>query len=344
MKFFWLAFASATVALLSGCMSNNDLSHDRSEPEAKSVVAEAPLPMMIGTQAPPDPQPPVTGAPPPLTAATQIPALNVQTGQTHRLPAQRWEFASINIEQGATLIVETGGGYVLHLIVHGPMTLRGRIIARDFNTEERQLTLGVQGSPPITVAYSNRNRGGNGGNGQNQHTGRGGRGARGTTEFGGGGGSGAEYMTGKPTQWVRDGADAGDDRGAPPVGICGGNGGSGAVRAQHGNGGAIILEVAGPFDGFGGTIDLSGSRGASGQPGTGRTLNSTHCGIGSGGGGGGGPGGQGGFLVARLAGGSNGYPEVNVTGGKGGPGGGPTGSPGSAGEPGASGAVHWIVP
>ncbi|HYH97809.1 hypothetical protein [Hyalangium sp.] len=290
----------------------------------------------------------VSAQPAGTTAA--LPDLIVPAGKTHRLAAQRWEFGRVEIGEGATLQVAPGSMDMFHLVVRGPLILKGSIVAEEFTSEARQVTVNVPGQPPLVLAYKNTNRAGAGGFGGSGGGNGGGPGAAGTFEVGGGGGggggrfqdaTGVKNYTGKAAQ--------GERGGAPGPGMCGMNGGDGAWRDEHANGGVVYLEVHGDFDGTGGAILTQGKNGKAGNAGgKASSPNSSYgCQSGAGGGGGGGPGGHGGYVVGYIKGRVVAYPRTVTTGGRGGEGGaspGPSnmvGTPGSRGQSGNSGSVFW---
>jgi hypothetical protein len=257
------------------------------------------------------------------------------------LPAQRWEYDRVEIQQNAKLKVAPGGLSPFDLVVRGNMILRGTIEATNFDTDEITHEGGGPDGNPIRIEFKNDNRGGSGGSGSGINAQMGGAGATGTTSYGGGGGGGAVWWSGRsPPPFARNGISASDERGAEPLPICGRRGGDGGRRAATGNGGFILFRIAGDFDGSGGVIDLRGSAGIPGRNGElGGAPGWDDCQRGGGGGGGGGPGAQGGYLLAGIKGRIIGYPTVMVNGGAGGAGGSPNGR---AGEPGRSGAARWF--
>lgn len=280
-----------------------------------------------------------------------LPDLIVLEGKKHTIPAQRWEFSRVEVQKGATLIVTPGSNDVLHLVVRGSFILNGTILAEGFSSEERQITLNVPGRPPVSLSYTNTNKGGRGGNGGQGGGNIGGVGATGGVDFGGGGGGGGGRFADATGVRNFTGTAGQDDRGGP-AGRCGRVGGDGALRSNLGNGGAIYLEIYGDFDGREGLIKVTGSPGNKGADG-GRGVGAGSpygCQHGAGGGGGGAPGGQGGFVVVYFTGRVlTDYPQVLTSGGTGGAGGlspadGPVraGTPGTAGQRGKSGQVFWF--
>lgn len=286
-------------------------------------------------------------------AAADLPALIVSPGETKQLAAQRYEFSSVEIKSGGTLLVSPGGD-MLHLVVRGPVRLQGSIVARGFGSDERQVFINIKDQPPLTIAYRNTNRAGPGGDGGSGADVSGGRGTAGDSDEGGGGGAGGgrhQDATGT-RKWPGQNA-AGSRGGAAGPMNCGGRGGSGVRRGENANGGIVFLEVFGDFDGTGGVIDVSGipgDRGADGQP-TQFPTSSYGCQGGAGGGGGGAPGGQGGSVVGYVTGSIAGYPQAKTAGGRGGEGGASPGNtdrfrgqPGGRGQTGAGGAAYWCTP
>jgi hypothetical protein len=273
-----------------------------------------------------------------------LPSLILQPGETRTLPCQRWLFQDVVVPAGARLAVEPSSGEPFQLIVQGEMRLQGSIVAREWLSDETTYTLYPPVGDPIEIAFRNLNRGGDGANGTDAG-GRGGQGARGTADYGGGGGGGAANATYHGGPGRVDGGDADGDRGGRAgAAHCGAAGAAGARRAPYANGGVIYLEVAGPFDGQGGEIDVRGERGAAGGAGRSGGRATTACFPGSGGAGGGAPGGQGGAVVAWLRGPVAAYPQVLTTGGDGGAAGAPIGASAGAGQRGRSGSVRWLAP
>jgi hypothetical protein len=282
--------------------------------------------------------------------STTLPDLIVPANTTREISAQRWEFGRVDIGEGATLQVTPGGQGYLHLVVRGPMVLKGTITAQGFSSNERTLNLVVPGVSPLRLSYTNSNRGGRGGRGGFYGVGvvSGGAGAPGTVEAGGGGGGAggwANYHGGGSY----NGNNAQDEVGGSPQ-PCGPAGGNGGFRAEEANGGAVFLEIHGDFDGGGGTITVNGTGGHPGNAGANRSWPSSGsrgCYSGAGAGGGGGPGGQGGYIVVYVAGKVTQYPTVSVEGGSGGQGGAPgyqtdgRATKGADGQPGRSGEVYW---
>lgn len=277
------------------------------------------------------------------------PPLIVAAGRDHRITAQRHEFSRVEIHRGAQLIVEGGSEGVLHLICHGDFMLRGEIIAMRFSSSERTHLLKIPSQPgPLEIAFQNTNVGGRGGNGGTGGTNTGGSGAPGTVNHGGGGGGGGGYRNARPSPIQWKGTDAQENVGGQAGRYCGNAGGNGGVRDPNGNGGVIFLNVAGNFDGGGGTVIAEGEpgeNGANGGPDIGGGTGAYTPVNGGGGGGGGGPGGHGGFLVAYVAGEIVDYPQARLKGGRGGDAGRTVGSsPGThgfAGQPGTSGRTYW---
>jgi hypothetical protein len=281
----------------------------------------------------------------PVTAqVAPLPDLIVKRDENRTIPAQRWEFRNVLIEPGGVLTVTKGASDILHLIVRGSFVVHGRIVAEQFDSRERQVSLDVPDHPGFTIRYSNSNNGGFGGYGAGVRTVGGGAGAEGSADFGGGGGGGGVWIYGPPRFEAPGGTARGPQGGIPPPnGTAGGNG---ARRSNQANGGIVFLDIDGDFDGTGGNIRLMGSDGppgADGLPGAGA---STYYNQGASGGGGGAPGGHGGFLVAFIRGRIVAYPTVDISGGHGGRGGRATNSAaaGGDGEPGPSGAVYWFTP
>lgn len=279
-----------------------------------------------------------------------LPPLLVESGKTKIISAQRYEFSKVEIQKDARLVVKSGAA-MLHLVVKGPMKLYGVIEARSFNSDERQVTLAIAGQQtPLQLEFRNTNRGGNGGHGGAGAVNVGGQGAVGNSDAGGGGGGGGgrelrplkDYL-GKPASGEVGGGWAG--------GGCGAMGGNGARRSVNGNGGIVFLEVAGDFDGSGGTIDVRGDIGPRGSDGglpQFPPMAGAGCIGGGGGGGGGAPGGQGGYVVAYVDGSIAAYPATETAGGDGGDGGAAkqegdrSGSQGTKGQRGASGRAFWF--
>jgi hypothetical protein len=282
---------------------------------------------------------------------TPLPELVVKSGQSIPIAAKRWEFSRLEIQEGGYLVVESGTGEPLHLVIKGPARIAGQLVAKRMRSGEKQLTVAVPGQPPLTLNYKENNRGGAGGNGGSTVSVQGGRGAAGSVEGGGGGGAGGGHHIDRLGQRRHPGASAQDTRGAQGgPNECGRTGGNGAERSEWADGGVIQLTVFGEFDGTGGTIDVSGLPGAPGvNGGTGSYPQLNYgCQGAAGGGGGGGPGGQGGYVVGYLAGPILGYPRVQTQGGAGGKGGASpgdmSGQVGGKGQNGASGAVFWFTP
>ncbi|RKO69753.1 hypothetical protein D7322_21045 [Sphingobacterium puteale] len=281
-----------------------------------------------------------------------LPSLKLEFGETRIINSQRWEFASVIIPTGASLIVN-GGSSIFHLIVRDSLVINGRIEARQFSSDERQEVISIPGQSPLILKYSNSNLGGTGGYGGAGGSISGGMGAKGTKDYSGGGGGGGGRSSYRSGVNNYPGKNAIDERGATWGGgnRCGGAGGDGVLRNPNGNGGIVFLEVIGYFDGTNGLVDVSGSDGQNGlagdQP---SSPNSPYgCSSGGGGGGGGAPGGQGGYLVGYFKGTIKNYPGVYTNGGKGGKGGiGPQysnmgGTNGSNGQPGNHGNVFFFT-
>lgn len=284
-----------------------------------------------------------------LADGSRLPELVVKSGQRQKLSAQRYEYSRVVIERDAVLEVMPGGN-ALDLVVRGPMTLAGTIVARGFDSQEREVTLAIPGRAPLTLPYRNVNHGGAGGDGGAAAGVQSGRGARGDLEAGGGGGSGGGRWQDAQGTKLYPGRDANGDRGAQGGPNCGGRGGNAGGRSEAGNGGIVFLEVYGDFDGTDGRVDVSGQAGERGADGQHDVFPSSSYGCqgGSGGGGGGGPGGQGGFVVGYIQGAITGYPATVTAGGPGGAGGASPsshdfgGSSGGRGQNGASGAAYWF--
>lgn len=278
-----------------------------------------------------------------------IPSLILAPGETRELSTQRWEFSKVIIPIGATLRITPGSSGYLHLVVRDTFKLQGKIIAREFSSEERQEIINVPGQSPLIIELINSNKGGTGGYGAQAGGNPGGSGALGNTNYGGGGGSGS----GKLQQGVKPyiikykGISAIDFRGANSPGFCGAMGGNGAKRGDYSNGGIAYFEVYGTFDGTGGLIDVRGNDGTHGAPGGyGTSPSSSYgCSTGGGGGGGGAPGGQGGWVVLYVKGNIIEYPIPITNGGNGGKGGEGKGkaSPGTSGTNGENGKAGRFI-
>lgn len=284
-------------------------------------------------------------------SSVELPELVVKAGTSYPIAAQRWEYRRVEIHEGATLAVQPGGSNVLHLVVRGPMILKGTIVAERFSSDDRQVTVAVPGRPPLTLEYASTNKGGAGGNGGSAAGVQSGTGAAGSLEYGGGGGAGGGRFADATGVKRYPGASAQGERGAQGgPGDCGRSGGNAGMRSNLGNGGIVYLEVHGDFDGSNGRIQASGARGENGADGgTGYFPNSSYgCQSGAGGGGGGAPGGHGGFVVGYVSGNVVAYPQVISSGGEGGNGGASPGHfPGAAGgkgQRGKSGNAYWFTP
>lgn len=272
--------------------------------------------------------------------------LVVKTGETRTIPAQRWEYARVEIQAGGTLRVTGGSAAPLQLIVAGDMILKGDIVYEGASAAERQVTVRGENGQPLVLDYRRTRRGGIGGDGRGLIGIVGGAPARGDTGHGGGGGGGASQLHHSQDIDRYRGANAQNERGGRPGQACGHAGGDGAIAGPSDAGGVVVLQVAGRFDGGGGRILLRGTAGRGGAAGLPHfSPGSVHgCTAAASGGGGGAPGGQGGFLVAHLDGGVADYPQIETNGGAGGPGGQRAGTvAGGRGEDGAAGSVHWFV-
>lgn len=280
-----------------------------------------------------------------------LPTLIVEAGKPRRLPAQRYEFSSVDIKEGALLIIEGGSEGVFHLICSGDFILRGSIVAQGFSSSERSHLIKIPSqTEPLEIVFKNTNKGGRGGNGGTGGVNTGGAGSAGTTEYGGGGGGGGGYRNAKPQPINWKGTDAQENVGGQAGQYCGCAGGDGEERNTWGNGGVIFLNIAGNFDGGGGTVfagGADGSDGKNGGPPVGSGSGAYTPVNGAGGGGGGAPGNHGGFLIVYVAGTIIDYPQPRLSGGQGGEGGKSVGSNlgthGQRGQPGKSGRAFWFT-
>lgn len=295
---------------------------------------------------------PAPREPTPAVAVAALPELIVPANEARDIAASRWEYSRVHIGAGATLRVTGGSKDALHLVVRGPFVLHGKIVARESNSEARQVTLAIPKKPPVVLTYQTQNRGGTGGSGGAGGGVAGGTGAAGSVDGGGGGASGGGRFQQRPRPYVQlfPGRNASGIEGAPWSGAnCGSPGGRGGERSVNGAGGVVYLEVYGDFDAANGVVDVAGSTGSPGANGGAAFFpNSSYgCQSGGGGGGGGGAGGQGGFVVGYIAGNIVAYPRVETAGGSGGAGGlgvGPShmiGGAGTRGQSGSSGTVAW---
>lgn len=266
------------------------------------------------------------------------------------MPAQRYEFARVEIKENAQLIIDAGSDGIFHVICRGDFILRGSIVARDFSSSERTHLLKIPSQPaPLEIVFQNTNTGGRGGNGGTGGTNLGGTGAPGTTEYGGGGGGGGGYRNARPQPINWKGTDAQQNVGGQAGQYCGCAGGHGGMRNTLGNGGVMFLDVGGDFIGDGGAVyaeGAAGQAGTNGGPEVGGGSGAYTPMNGGGGGGGGAPGNQGGFLVVYVGGTIVGYPQLRVAGGQGGAGGRSLGNylgtNGFSGQPGKSGRAYWF--
>lgn len=281
----------------------------------------------------------------PSANAQAVPDLIIQAGQVYQMPAQRWVFRNVEIGSNAKIIVSADSGEPFQLIIKGNLVLRGTIEARGWSSERRNIPLILPNGNQMTLSFSNFNRGGRGGDGGSIGSIRGGRGSVGTNEYGGGGGGGGSNATWHGAPGKVPGEDASENVGGRPgVSNCGASGATGPERSSYANGGVIYLQIAGTFDGTGGTLDVRGSPGEAGQPANKGFGISTNCAPGSGGASGGAPGGQGGVVVGTVSGSIVGYPTVLADGGAGGSAGvvGHGTGPATAGQSGKTGWVQWL--
>ena len=155
-----------------------------------------------------------------------LPTLIVEAGKPRRLPAQRYEFSSVDIKEGALLIIEGGSEGVFHLICSGDFILRGSIVAQGFSSSERSHLIKIPSqTEPLEIVFKNTNKGGRGGNGGTGGVNTGGAGSAGTTEYGGGGGGGYRNAKPQPINWK--GTDAQENVGGQAGQYCGCAGGMG---------------------------------------------------------------------------------------------------------------------
>jgi hypothetical protein len=260
-----------------------------------------------------------------LCISAQLPPLTILAGQTVNLPARTYQYSSINIQSGGTLVIDENSQTWCVLYCTGNVTIHGSIIFRKFYSTRDAISAVSPNGDVLTYTFKMQNNGGNGGYGGECATsaiptrGIGGTGANGTVDNGGGGGAGAASR-GYPNRYQANGSNANGSNGGRRQLTTDGDGGNGGVRLQYGNGGLLYIFCLGNFDGASGEIHLEGENGPNGTDGiegeSGFGSNS-----GGGGGGGGAPGGEGGKFSVRTKGNYTAYPTVYVQGGKGGQGG-----------------------
>jgi hypothetical protein len=228
-------------------------------------------------------------------------------------------YSKINIFQGATLTITGNKTNVLLLYVTGDFILNGKIVFREFEKSSVHRELIVD-DVRYGFQFANNKLGGAGGMG-GKYDGSGasnipGNGAMGTIKSGGGGGSGV-YAPNR--NGLKKGKSAIDYKGATGWLSVGGDGG---INREFLNGGLMFIRVGGDFIlGPQSLIDVSGSQGQEGNPGSdGKTDIDgqwyKHCCPA--GGGGGGPGGDGGIIIHKVNGSLIGTFNILLQGGPGG--------------------------
>jgi hypothetical protein len=260
--------------------------------------------------------------------------LIVNSGEMLSIFPRTYQFESITIEKGASLVVYPNLRQWLLLMCSGDFVLDGNFTYETFLRTEDEITAVAPDGVMLTHKFVNLSKSGDGGNG-GSYKAAGGHGASGSPEYGGGGGGSGAYRYGDQ---YRPGQNADGIFGAKATGA----GGDGGAFSRFCNGGLVYLSVQGRLLGNG-AIRVSGTNGNDGNDGEQGWSRPGGYGVGGGGGGGGAAGGDGGRIVIKAS-VIEGMPDYIAAFGKGGRGGNANagGNSGRPGQDGISGSIDQI--